>query len=862
MLLDTRGIAHGGEGPASSFEWAVSAAASVGVHLVRHGYSRAAAHRHRRAASPARAHDPSGRGQRLRGRAARRARGHRHLVQRHACATPARPCAAAAATACWSRCSAPLDPRRPGCWPGCATARTAAVAVLLDTRSRGASIPVPSRQSAAERTTGRRRCCGRPAGGCCAARPATACPTCGADASRHRGSDLGSHPAARRQVAGRLTHGSHGSAPRCRSCGCRSSPRSPPHVAICLGAVFLTGGWFLPTVFGDRWSSASGCEVARRLSAVPRRGAARRPGRARCYFLLVRYAPRARRCFGIVPSDRLAGPARRPGVARPGRHRPLRRADRRVRRHRAAHRRRGRPGRAAVDTLAVTMRRAALAGLPLLVLLHRADRRRTRRASAGWRSRSAPSASWPCCWPSRASGSAGGAGRCGTPPSAPTTGPTSRPRPLGQVGRRVGATALGLALVVPAVLPDRRRQPFGLRVAAGSARAAAAARRSPSSTRSSTSAENLRRARTTAGHPLPRHADVPATGRPRRVHRRAWRPSELQVSRDDDNVEDGLQPAARARQRRWRRTARTYRVEIVDLDQDVAAAALPVAPGRRSTGPWLYDPSTFNVFGENASTRDLSYTVRGARRAADRRGAAARGGATATRRRCSRFLDLPADVPAEVVRRRSRSSATAPTAYDQALAIQDWLRDPDSSPTPTDVADTVGDANGSQAIAAFLETRQGYCVHFASTMAVMARILDIPARVAVGFTAGTADGQGNRNVGLNDAARLARALLRGRRLGGVRADARRAAPAPRRRGRAAARGPTTPGSTPSSGATASPGTNGARRTAAQPRAHRHPRLRRRPVRRRCGGIGAGPVRVPVSRSSSALGLLLLLPSRR
>jgi uncharacterized protein (DUF58 family) len=38
LLLDTRTVGHAGEGPGSSFEWAVSAAASVGVHLVRHGY--------------------------------------------------------------------------------------------------------------------------------------------------------------------------------------------------------------------------------------------------------------------------------------------------------------------------------------------------------------------------------------------------------------------------------------------------------------------------------------------------------------------------------------------------------------------------------------------------------------------------------------------------------------------------------------------------------------------------------------------------------------------------------------------------------------------------------------------------------
>ncbi len=39
VLLDTRASGHRGDGPASSFEWAVSAAASAGVHLSRAGYT-------------------------------------------------------------------------------------------------------------------------------------------------------------------------------------------------------------------------------------------------------------------------------------------------------------------------------------------------------------------------------------------------------------------------------------------------------------------------------------------------------------------------------------------------------------------------------------------------------------------------------------------------------------------------------------------------------------------------------------------------------------------------------------------------------------------------------------------------------
>jgi uncharacterized protein (DUF58 family) len=38
VVLDTRSFAHRGEGPTASFEWAVSAAASIAVHLRQAGY--------------------------------------------------------------------------------------------------------------------------------------------------------------------------------------------------------------------------------------------------------------------------------------------------------------------------------------------------------------------------------------------------------------------------------------------------------------------------------------------------------------------------------------------------------------------------------------------------------------------------------------------------------------------------------------------------------------------------------------------------------------------------------------------------------------------------------------------------------
>ncbi|WP_281964558.1 transglutaminase TgpA family protein [Serinicoccus marinus] len=54
-------------------------------------------------------------------------------------------------------------------------------------------------------------------------------------------------------------------------------------------------------------------------------------------------------------------------------------------------------------------------------------------------------------------------------------------------------------------------------------------------------------------------------------------------------------------------------------------------------------------------------------------------------------------------------------------------------------------------IGAFLETRQGYCVQFASAMVMMARYEGIPARMAVGFLPGTTQDDGTRQVIASDA---------------------------------------------------------------------------------------------------------------
>ena len=96
------------------------------------------------------------------------------------------------------------------------------------------------------------------------------------------------------------------------------------------------------------------------------------------------------------------------------------------------------------------------------------------------------------------------------------------------------------------------------------------------------------------------------------------------------------------------------------------------------------------------------------------------------------YLGLPPDLPREIEETAEEWTAGAPTVFDRAMAIQEHFQsdefryDPDSQ---------LG--AGMDGIVTFLrEAKAGFCQQFATTMAVMLRTLDIPARVVVGFATG------------------------------------------------------------------------------------------------------------------------------
>lgn len=87
--------------------------------------------------------------------------------------------------------------------------------------------------------------------------------------------------------------------------------------------------------------------------------------------------------------------------------------------------------------------------------------------------------------------------------------------------------------------------------------------------------------------------------------------------------------------------------------------------------------------------------------------------------------------------RRVVESADAGSPYARALALQRFFTGGDFLYSEDAPVEGGYDGSGADIVATFLEVRAGYCVHFASAMTLMARTLDIPARIAVGFQPGT-----------------------------------------------------------------------------------------------------------------------------
>ena len=99
-------------------------------------------------------------------------------------------------------------------------------------------------------------------------------------------------------------------------------------------------------------------------------------------------------------------------------------------------------------------------------------------------------------------------------------------------------------------------------------------------------------------------------------------------------------------------------------------------------------------------------------------------------------------IPSIIAEDAYKVTAGTTTDYDALLALQSWFRGPEFEYSLTAPVQEGFDGSGVEAIADFLREKQGYCIHFASAFAIMARVLGMSSRVVVGYLPGTPDTSG------------------------------------------------------------------------------------------------------------------------
>ncbi|CAM5538852.1 Transglutaminase domain-containing protein OS=Streptomyces glaucescens OX=1907 GN=SGLAU_09530 PE=4 SV=1 [Streptomyces glaucescens] len=396
----------------------------------------------------------------------------------------------------------------------------------------------------------------------------------------------------------------------------------------------------------------------------------------------------------------------------------------------------------AVDALAVTFRNAAPAGLPLLALYSVAAGLSDGAADWLWFLIAAVGYLTMLLAESRERLSQWGRVFGGTPRT-----PGGEPGAVAPVrtGRRIGAVALGVALVVPLALPAMNGgllDGAGTGVGAGTGGGGTISAVNPLvSLRDSLNVDEDRQVlslRTETSNLSNLYLRIVSLDD---FDGTTWKPSRRDIIGvpDEFPTPQGLGPDVRRAEVRTRIAASDgYAQDWLPMPYPPSSVDIE--------GNWRYEPLGMTLVGDHGqNTRGVQYTVTSldvqptARQLAD-----APAPPPALRRE---FTEVPDSLPSVVSRTAREVTDGAANPYEQAVRLQEYFALNGGFEYDTEV--DVG--SGSQGIARFLRDKQGFCVHFSFAMASMARTLDIPARVAVGFAPGTPQADGTVSVGLRDA---------------------------------------------------------------------------------------------------------------
>lgn len=190
---------------------------------------------------------------------------------------------------------------------------------------------------------------------------------------------------------------------------------------------------------------------------------------------------------------------------------------------------------------------------------------------------------------------------------------------------------------------------------------------------------------------------------------------------------------------------------LIRLDLVVGALReerLPVTVFPRTVGigdPWVYDAARDEVVGGRT---DISQTYDMVVEVPDLTADLLRSATGDLPEEVQPYLTVPGTEHEDELRDLAEElTADADTPFDQALALQTWFRDTTRFRYDTTVAESESD----DAVWDFLQSRRGYCVQYATSMTMLARMLGIPARLGVGFLPGSLASDGDYQVTGSDA---------------------------------------------------------------------------------------------------------------
>lgn len=396
-----------------------------------------------------------------------------------------------------------------------------------------------------------------------------------------------------------------------------------------------------------------------------------------------------------------------------------------------------------VDALAVTFRSAAPAGLPLLALYS---------VAAGL----SDGAAW--LWFVLASGgyllllltesrdrlSQWGRVFGGAPHGPRAESASGAVAPV-RTGRRIGAVALGIALVVPLGLPaldGGLLDGAGTGIGSGSGGGGTISAVNPVvSLRDSLNVDEDRQVlsyRTNTDNVQEMYLRIVSLDD---FDGTSWKPTERSITEvpDDFGTPTGLASDVK------RTSIETRIVAAEDYEQNWLPMPYPVT-GVDIDGDWRYEPVGRTLVGDHGQdTKGAQYQIESliVQPTAEQLSSAPEPPPSLRRE----YTKVPASLPSVVARTALEVTKGATNNYERAVKLQDWFAFSGEFTYDTEVRA----GTGARAIARFLEEKEGFCVHFSFSMAAMARTLGIPARVAVGFTPGTPQANGTMSVGLRDA---------------------------------------------------------------------------------------------------------------